>query len=413
MLKPTTAPNIPRSNAWPAMEERLCFDGAPHVTRGYVTRMHGFTLESKIPHPAPVLLDYSSPCVEFPKVIDGPPVPRAFQIASGRGRTQELTCTWTQLCHLPETILSSARSEVAIRRLRLPANCATPITEYVDGDHVWYVYRGRGVVMTDIGQLSFDVGSYVYIPKGFASTVIAFSDTLMVGMYAECGFERPNMSPLLSHNSLREPYNEFDLRIPIPTTGPSEKVARDHGFQDEQGNWRVDHVRGGMRYVAHYDHSPLFCYGYQGTPYPFVLPVNKLITVTTPSVHTDPYWFTAFLSPCHKVAVSTFTDRRVHSLPYHHKNTYDEFLFLAEDYGPREGSGVGPGDAVFHPQGFMHGPQPEAFKRGADTCAPFNQPFVRECAIMFESALPLHRVRWSANEPDLEIPGYWRSWQRK
>ena len=411
MLKRTTWLNIPRQSVVDAMQSLMVFDGAHDPDQRYATLMHGFSLEAKIPHPAPVLLGYGPSTNEFPPSVEESPQPRAFRLTEPALNTQGGGEENGEFGYVPDTLLSSKRGEVAVRRLALPRHSATPITEYADGDHVWYVYRGSGICYTDIGQFDFFAGEYVFIPKGFLSAFVAYEDMIALGIYAQAGFERPNISPSLPHNALREPYNEFDLRIPTPRVEILDQRAANRWWNKNKNGWRVDHVRGSMRYVAYYDRSPLACYGYQGTPYPFALPVKKVIAVLTPQVHTDPTWFTTFLSPDHSVAVSTFKERWVQSLPYHHRNTYDEFLFFAKEYGPRKGSGVGAGDAVFHPQGFMHGPQPEAFTTWKAPRSLSTQPLVDDCAIMFESRLPLYRVCWRPQYPEFEIPDYWRSWR--
>ncbi|MDP3725841.1 MAG: homogentisate 1,2-dioxygenase, partial [bacterium] len=221
----------------------------------------------------------------------------------------------------------------------------------------------------------------------------------------------PLRRPVFSWVNDTVPYVEHDLSIPDPVHCND---APDDVFKNE-ASWYIQIKRGGRWADASYAHNPFSCVGYQGYPYPFVLPIENISLPTLSKEHTDPTSFMTFVSSSENginmpdVGVSTFLSHRVHSLPYFHTNFFDECLFLSREYKARGGV-LGPGDMSFHPQGFSHGPHPEALRSWKKPETSEDLPHVPMLAVMFESQSPLMPTTALLGQKDIEVPEYFKSW---
>lgn len=316
--------------------------------------------------------------------------PRAFRLAGKIG------CSG-----LPKTILKSQDMTISVLRIEL----TEPVPNYGmrngDGNEIYFVHDGRGIIYTDFGYLVYNKGDYIFLPKGTTYTVFPLSSSFFV--IAE--IPKPVFMPCHSWLSDFFPYDPSALTPvfpdPMKYTGVREerKEVVFETFLKTNGNYRTKII---------HPFSPFNCVGWQGKLYPFKLSLEHIHTLTSPTFHLPPIALVTFTTEDMNAMISTFKPRWVHSLPYNHMNDHEEFLFYhLGEYGAR--TGIQLGDATLHPAGVHHGPQPKRMKAWKRT-DPKNLPWREETAIMFESRAPFSTMNAGK---DLEIEGYDSSWKNE
>lgn len=361
----------------------LPFDGASRPKDRQVALKYGFTLEACIPC-APTVIAHGCS-------ISNSLLPQVFRAAQ------------MPPCDLPVSLLASKDGSVKVVYLHIRKGRTSEPLRNVDGDYCFFIYRGVGEILTDLGKLTYKAGQYLFIPRLHAYVLRAEEKTLLVGMESY----HPLKKPIFSSQS-QIPYDDLALGTPQPCGADLPYDASRFGIEDKKG-WKLWIKRDECMTPLYYDCSYFTCRGWSGTPYPFVLPTEALNFSVCDHLHTDPTAFMTFATQDGDVGISTFVPRRIHSLPYYHQNGYDECLFLAKPYTPR-GTVALEGDLVFHPQGWMHGPQPESFDESALPAEAKEAPYVDELAIMFESRKPLAPTALALA---LDSKEYWKSWIRK
>jgi len=408
-----TVPYPHISNIQDDWKGRIKFDGASRPLSGYVIRKKGFHEQIAVPYPPPhitalpIAYRLDSPLLPKDARIGNiserlTPTPRAYRITSAP--------SWV----FPHILMQTIDRSVLIKVLTIDPASNSPLVcrrgmvrSYLnsDGDELWYVYRGNGACMTELGVLRYEAGDYLYIPKGFmyeffadiaSKTHIDTNNTILVGIESSEPLCRPSWS------MSEIPYSVNDMK-----TSSYEECEKFQICHHECLNPYIVAVKRlhAWSFLA-YSHSPLTSLGYSGSTYPFIINEEHINVPVVDTVHTDPTFFTAFVATDESAAVSVFRPRRVHSLPYHHDNTYDECLFLASDYAAR-GKSVSMGDMTFHPQGFCHGPQPNALASAIVRSDPKDNAWDWQSAVMFESRKPLIPSRESIA---IELQDYWESW---
>ncbi|TSC74627.1 MAG: homogentisate 1,2-dioxygenase [Parcubacteria group bacterium Gr01-1014_48] len=392
---------------------KIKFDGASRRDVGYVIRKKGFHQQIAIPYPPSYMM-----ARPLPYVLKSPHVPKEARV----GNISELLTPTPRAYKIgnllpwsfPHTLLETHNKSVSIRVFVVDAASNSPLIsklgavrgyQNVDGDELWYVYRGNGMVRTELGALLYGAGDYLYIPRGFIYEIYAdlssvthtdTNNTILVGVEST----RPLLRPLVSMDDV--PYSIRDMRVPLCEQTMRLPVV----LHDCENPYVLAVKRSNAWSFLAYFANPTACFGWSGTPYPFIVNEKYINVPVVDTVHTDPTQFIAFVTGDESVAVSIFRPRRVHSIPYYHDNTYDECMFLIDTYAARAGS-VAMGDMTFHPQGFCHGPQPNAFSMAPVVGDPQHNRWDRERAVMFESRQPLVPTRESIA---VELLDYWKSW---
>ncbi len=374
----------------------VIFDGASRPEQNRFAHHIGFTMRT---------VTSVVPSRVFRFEDDSPlsPKPRAF-------RTKDMPLR----NDIPTKIFESIDRKTEINGLHITQGKASHRLLSVDGDQVWFVHKGTGVCDTVLGRMLFNAPAYIFIPRSFTYRISAKTETVLIGMESV----EPLLKPTFTWLNDTVPFSEHNLTTPEPTHSLHDKedsrIATEH--LPLEPVWKVWVKRARQWSTVLYSQTPFSCIGYQGHPYPFVLPFEHISLPTLSKEHTDPTAFMTFASPVDSrgmpsVGISTFLPHRVHSLPYYHTNLYDEILFLSEEYGPR-GKVLHAGDMSFHPQGFPHGPQPEALKNCTGPARPGDAPYTNMRAVMFESQSPLmlaENIEFAL--VGNEINNYWESWR--
>jgi homogentisate 1,2-dioxygenase len=245
-----------------------------------------------------------------------------------------------------------------------------------DGDDVYFVHRGGGVLESVFGRITFSTGDYVVVPKGvihrFSSSA---EDQAWLAIECRHGVGLParyrnavgqlRMDAPYSHRDFRRP----ELAAPLEASLCEMVVKREdrlHGFRSRQ--------------------SPLDAVGWDGAVYPFAFPIGAF-QPRVGQVHLPPPVHATF--EAEGALVCSFVPRlldfhpRAQPIPYPHASVdMDEVLFYANDaFGSRRG--IAEGSLSHHPAGIPHGPHPGAYEEApaADR--------TEELAVMLDCTRPL------------------------
>ena len=195
---------------WDVLEgwqERVKFDGASRPDVGYVIRKKGFHQQIAVPYPPPYVLSHP-----LAYIAVSPHTPRELRI----GNISERLTPTPRAYHIdsvlpwyfPHQLLETRDKSVSVQVFVIDPS-STPFIcrmgamrgyQNIDGDEIWYVYRGNGICVTELGMLRYGTGDYLYIPKGFMYEVHADSaperqadtnKTIFVGMESAEPLLRP------------------------------------------------------------------------------------------------------------------------------------------------------------------------------------------------------------------------------
>lgn len=265
-----------------------------------------------------------------------------------------------------------------------------------DGDDLYYIHEGGGLVRTQLGDVRFEQEDYVCVPKGVLHRFIPDADKPQQWLSIEClggvGLLKQwrNETGQLTMDA---PYCHRDFRRPT-LSGPADEGLR-----------QLLVKRGGAFHGFQYDESPLDVVGFDGTVYPWVFPILNF-QPRAGLVHLPPTWHGTFST--RGALICSFVPRAVDfhpeaiPCPYPHASVdCDEFLFYCRgNFTSRRG--IGPGSVSYHPAGIAHGPHPGAYEGS------IGHPRTEELAVMLDTFKPLSVTPAAV---DTEDPAYHESFR--
>jgi homogentisate 1,2-dioxygenase len=246
-----------------------------------------------------------------------------------------------------------------------------------DADDLYYVFEGGGTLRSALGDLRFEAGDYVGVPRGVAHRFLPDPGVPQQWLSIECagglGLPRQwrNGSGQLRMDA---PYTHRDFR------GPAFRGPLDEGIRE------LVVKRRGAFHAFSQPHSPLDVVGWDGSVYPFAFPILAFQPRVS-SIHLPPTWHGTFVA--RGALVCSFVPRPLDfhpdaiPCPYPHSSVdCDEFLFYCRgNFTSRRG--VGPGSVSHHPAGLPHGPHPGAYEASLGARA------TDELAVMLDTFRPL------------------------
>ena len=245
-----------------------------------------------------------------------------------------------------------------------------------DGDDLFFVQEGGGLLRSPMGDLRFAQHDYVFVPKGLLHRFVPDPGPQR-WLSIEClgGLHLPSQwRNETGQLRMDAPFSHRDFRI-VEWKGPLDEGIRD-----------VVVKRAGAFHAFRRDASPLDVVGWDGAVYPFAFPILSF-QPRAGLVHLPPTWHGTFAA--RGALVCSFVPRVVDfhpgaiPCPYPHASVdVDELLFYVRgEFTSRRG--VGPGSISHHPAGVMHGPHPVAYESsiGARTTS--------ELAVMLDCYQPL------------------------
>jgi homogentisate 1,2-dioxygenase len=245
-----------------------------------------------------------------------------------------------------------------------------------DGDDLYYIHEGGGLLRSIVGDLPFSTGDYVYVPRGLLHRFLPDgSPQFWLSIEARGGIGLPKQwRNEVGQLRMDAPYCHRDFRLP-EFKGPVDEQIRD-----------VLVKRGGDFHGFSHAHSPLDVVGWDGTVYPWAFPI-LYFQPRVGLVHLPPTWHGTFAA--RGALICSFVPRVVDfhpeavPCPYPHASVdCDEFIFYCKgNFTSRRG--VGPGSISHHPAGIPHGPHPGAYESSLGSTR------TDELAVMLDTFLPL------------------------
>ena len=147
-----------------------------------------------------------------------------------------------------------------------------------DADEIVFVHEGVGILHTLYGDLVFDAGDYLVIPRGTIYRIEFGGKNnrlFIVESFSPVRFPKKYLSKfgqLLEHS----PYCERDIRPPQNLVTHQQK-----------GNFLIQTKKRGMLYGLHYANHPFDVVGWDGCCYPFAFSIHDFEPITG-RVHQPP-----------------------------------------------------------------------------------------------------------------------------
>ncbi len=264
-----------------------------------------------------------------------------------------------------------------------------------DADEMIFVHEGTGVFKTCYGEIRFEYGDYIIVPRGTIYQidfdtennrlfiVESFSPIITPHRY------RNHFGQLLEHS----PFCERDIRKPSNLK-----------TYDQKGDFLFYIKKQGMMYPYHYLNHPFDVIGWDGFTYPYAFSIHNFEPITG-RVHQPPPVHQTFQTK--GFVVCSFVPRLYdyHPLaipaPYYHSNIdSDEVLYYVDgDFMSR--NHIERGQITLHPGGIPHGPHPGTIEKS------IGAKDTGELAVMVDTFRPLLMTEYAAG---IEEPDYYLSW---
>jgi homogentisate 1,2-dioxygenase len=264
-----------------------------------------------------------------------------------------------------------------------------------DGDELIFVHRGSGTLKTMLGNIPFEYGDYLLIPRGmiYQMHFDGEDNRLLITesftpIYTPKRY-RNYFGQLLEHS----PFCERDYKLP-----------QDLQTHDELGEFVVKVKKQDILHEITYASHPFDVIGWDGYNYPYGFSIHNFEPITG-RVHLPPPIHQTFETD--RFVVCSFAPRLYdyHPLaipaPYSHSNIdSDEVLYYVDgDFMSR--NDVEHGMITLHPAGIVHGPQPGATERS------IGKKETNELAVMIDTFRPLQVTQDALG---IEDPNYKYSW---
>jgi homogentisate 1,2-dioxygenase len=279
--------------------------------------------------------------------------------------------------------------------------CTEPMPYFLrnaDGDDLFFVHQGEGVLETEFGPLGLEKGYYVWVPRGTVYRIVPDSPDLFLFHVENYGekFQKPDTgitgdAALYYHRNIQVPTQCYSL---------------------SRGDYRVVVKQGGGFTAYHYEHHPCDVIGWDGDLAPFRLDIRAVKPITSWRAHIPPSAYCTFLGQGFEVC--SFVPRPVESaeralpVPFDHVNIdRDEVLFYSEGVFFSKDTSED-GTLTFHARGFSHGPHPHALQRALERREHEGAFMFEGYFLLVETNAPLSVTPWAEA---LEDKDYLNSWQ--
>ena len=263
-----------------------------------------------------------------------------------------------------------------------------------DGDELYFVHRGQGIIETDFGPLPFEKGDYINIPRAVTYRVMPETrDNFFLIFQSQAEFDQPEKG-LIGQHALYDP-------AVIVTPEPAPQL-------DDHNEWEVRiQVEDEISKIV-YPFNPMDVVGWKGDLTVWKINMRDIRPIMSHRAHLPPSAHTTFVTE--GAVVCSFLPRPLEQdedalrVPFYHRNTdYDEFIFYHDgDFFSRDN--IKAGMATLHPRGIHHGPHPKALANQK------KKTHTDEYAVMLDGLNPMHVL--PAGE-GVEWKEYWASWMEK
>lgn len=273
------------------------------------------------------------------------------------------------------------------------------ITEYfyknTDADELLFIHKGAGTLKTLLGEISFEYGDYLIIPRGMIYQVQFDTEDnrLLIAESYHPIYTPKRYRNWFGQHLEHSPFCERDFKLP--------QNLQTH---DEQGEFLMKVKKQGQLHHLTYATHPFDVVGWDGYNYPYGFSIHNFEPITG-RVHQPPPVHQTFETSA--FVVCSFCPRLYdyHPLsipaPYNHSNIdSDEVLYYVDgDFMSRKA--IDKGYISLHPAGIPHGPHPGTYE------ASIGKKGTEELAVMIDTFKPLRLTQAALDIDDGE---YYRSW---
>ncbi|MFN8319923.1 MAG: homogentisate 1,2-dioxygenase [Saprospiraceae bacterium] len=264
-----------------------------------------------------------------------------------------------------------------------------------DADEILFIHEGSGTLKTMYGNLPFEYGDYLVIPRGtiyqmeFTTSQNRLFIVESVSAVITPRRYRNEFGQLMEHS----PFCERDIRKP-----------QDLHAIDEKGDFLLYIKKQDQMYPYHYKSHPFDVVGWDGYVYPYAFSIHDFEPITG-RVHQPPPVHQTFQT--RGFVVCSFVPRLYdyHPMaipaPYNHSNIdSDEVLYYVDgDFMSRKS--VEKGQITLHPGGIPHGPHPGTVEKS------IGAKETKELAVMVDTFKPLSLTDHALMIEDKNYPYSW------
>jgi homogentisate 1,2-dioxygenase len=273
------------------------------------------------------------------------------------------------------------------------------LTDYfyknADADELLFIHRGSGTLRTLLGNIDFEYGDYLLIPRGMIYQ-IDFDGADNRILYVE------STDPIYTPKRYRNHFGQ--LLEHAPFTERDYKLPQNLETHTESGDFTIKIKKQGMLHELVYAHHPFDVVGWDGYNFPYGFSIHNFEPITG-RVHQPPPVHQTFETK--SFVVCSFVPRmydyhpQAIPAPYNHSNIdSDEVLYYVDgDFMSR--TGIGPGYLTLHPGGIPHGPHPGTY------AGSIGKKSTEELAVMVDTFRPLQITEAAAAIDD---GSYYQSW---
>jgi homogentisate 1,2-dioxygenase len=267
-----------------------------------------------------------------------------------------------------------------------------------DADEVLFIHKGSGILRTMFGNINFEYGDYLIIPRGIIYQInFDSSENKLLITESSSPIYTPKryrnwFGQLLEHS----PYCERDYKLP-------ENLET----HDEIGDFTIKIKKQGKLHEVIYSSHPFDIVGWDGYNYPYGFSIHNFEPITG-RVHQPPPVHQTFESK--GFVICSFVPRlydyhpKAIPAPYNHSNIdSDEVLYYVDgDFMSR--IDIEQGHISLHPGGIPHGPHPGTYEKS------IGQKETLELAVMIDTFKPLQITEDAIK---IEDKNYYKSWLDK
>lgn len=264
-----------------------------------------------------------------------------------------------------------------------------------DSDEVIFIHQGKGKLRTMMGNIPFEYGDYLVIPRGMiyqmefetAENRIFFVESHLP-VYTPKRYKNPS-GQHLEHS----PFCERDFKL------PSELETH-----DKKGDFLIKVKKENVLHDIVYATHPFDVVGWDGYNFPWAFSIHNFEPITG-RVHLPPPIHQTFETGAFVICsfVPRLYDYHPQAIPapYNHSNIdSDEVLYYVDgDFMSR--NNIEKGHITLHPKGIPHGPAPGAMERS------IGQKETQELAVMVDTFRPLKVTEAAMGIDDGK---YYKSW---
>lgn len=264
-----------------------------------------------------------------------------------------------------------------------------------DADELLFIHEGSGRLRTLLGNILFEPGDYLIIPRGIIYQ-IDFNSSHNRLLYLESF--HPIYTPKRYRNWFGQllehaPYCERDYKLPTELES-----------NDQSGEYLMKIKKQGVLHELVYATHPFDVVGWDGYNFPYGFSIHNFEPITG-RVHQPPPVHQTFESSA--FVVCSFCPRlydyhpKAIPAPYNHSNIdSDEILYYVEgEFMSR--NNVKRGNITLHPAGIPHGPHPGLYE------ASIGQKETKELAVMVDTFKPMMVTE---NAIQIDDGKYFKSW---